>query len=72
MKLIDYLGHIISGDGVATDPTKIEAVRDWPRPENVTQLRSFFGLTGYYMRFVKGYGFICRPLHDLLNKGEFL
>lgn len=58
VRQIDYLGDIIHGDGVATDPTKIEAVRDWPRPRDVIQLRSFLGLAGYYRRFIKGYGFI--------------
>lgn len=68
---VEYLGHVISREGVSTHPKKIEAVRDWPRPTTVTQLRSFLGMIGYYRRFVKNYGIICRPLHDMLKKEGF-
>jgi len=64
---IEYLGHLISKEGVAIDPAKISIIQNWPPPKSVTQLRAFLGLTGYYRRFIQAYGIICRPLFNALK-----
>lgn len=71
MKELVYLGHIISADGVKVDPKKIKAIVDWPPPENLTHLKGFLGLCGFYRRFVKGYSQNTSPLTDLTKKGAF-
>jgi hypothetical protein len=68
-KKIHYLGHIISAAGIEVDPEKIEAIRGWPTPKNVTEVRSFMGLVGYYRRFIKGFSRIASPITSLQKKG---
>jgi hypothetical protein len=68
---IAYLGHVISGDGVATDDSKIKSIREWPTPTNLKELRGFLGLTGYYRKFIAHYVVLSQPLSNLLKKGYF-
>jgi hypothetical protein len=66
---IHYLGHIISEEGIVVDPKKIEAIRGWPTPRNVSRSRYFMGLVGYYMRFIEGFSRISHPITSLQKKG---
>ena len=68
---MEYLGHIVSHEGVKVDPNKIKAIKEWKFPTTIKQFHRFLGLTGYYHKFVKNYGRIVAPLTKLLNKHEF-
>ena len=65
---MEYLGHIISTQGVAPNPTKASAVVQWPVPRNSKDVQTFLGMTGYYACFVRNYADLTAPLSDLLKK----
>ena len=69
-KSTKFLGHIVSENGVETDPDKVQAVNDWPTPKNCKEVRSFLGLASYYRRFVQGFTDIAKPLHVLCEKNH--
>ena len=69
-KKVIFLGHLVSGDGIAPDPDKIRVVQEWPRPKNLTEARAFVGLASYYRNFVEGFAKVARPLHELTKKGR--
>lgn len=68
---IEYTGHFITREGVSTDLAKTLAIQNWPIPTTIKQLRGFIGLTGYYRRFIQGFGIISNPLTDLLKTDSF-
>jgi hypothetical protein len=70
---VEFLGHIVTSQGVCVDPHKISAVGEWPVPRCVRDVRSFVGLASYYRRFVKGFASLASPLSKLMStkiKGE--
>ena len=62
---MEYLGHVVSAEGLLPDPAKVQAVREWKVPENVTDIRSFLGLAGYYRRFIPQFAKIAGPPDQL-------
>jgi hypothetical protein len=68
---LEYLGHIVTSQGVKVDQGKINAMLNWPRPTNISELSGFLGLIGYYCKFVCTYDILAPPLTNLLRKGQF-
>jgi hypothetical protein len=67
---IHFLGHVVGQNGIRPDPEKIEKIKNFPEPKNVTQLRSALGLFSYYRKFIKDFSKIAKPLNSLLKKDE--
>ena len=64
---LEYLGHVVLSKGIETNPKKIAAIINLPRPKNVTQIRSFLGFCNYYRKFIRGYAQVAKPLYQLLT-----
>ena len=67
---VEYLGHLISKNGIAVDKKKVEAIQTWPTPSNVSEIHSFLGLASYYRKFVPNFSTIATPLTQLLHKDQ--
>ena len=67
-KKVEYMGHIVSAEGIAPDPRKVDAVRHFPQPDDHKRLRSFLGLASYYRRFIQDFSVVANPLFDLTPK----
>ncbi len=65
-----YLGHVVSDEGISCDPSKLEAVRNWDSPTNVTEVRNFVGLAGYYRKFIPDFSTVAYPLTQLTQKNR--
>ena len=65
---VTFLGHVVSRDGVATDPEKVEAIKSWPSPKNIKEVRAFLGTSSYYRKYQKNFASIAKPLHRLTEK----
>ena len=67
-KEIQYLGHVISSEGIAVDSEKIKAVMEWPVPKDVENIWSFMGITRYYRRFIEGFSKIAYSITSIQKK----
>jgi hypothetical protein len=70
LREVSFLGHVITGGGIAMDPGKVKDMLNWERPTTVSEIQSFQGLTGYYRRFIEGFSKIVKPLTSLLEKDK--
>ncbi|GKB24156.1 putative reverse transcriptase domain-containing protein [Tanacetum coccineum] len=70
LREVQFLGHVINGDGIHVDPSKIEAVKNWKAPRTPSEVRSFLGLAGYYRRFIENFSKIAKPLTVLTQKSR--
>ena len=70
VKKVPFLGHVLSEDGIAVDPSKVQEVMDWKAPTLVHEVRSFLGLAGYYRWFIPDFSKIAKPMTRLLQKDE--
>lgn len=67
---VSFLGHVVSADGISMEQDKVKAIRDWPAPTNITGVRSFLGLAGYYRKFVRNFSQIASAISELLHKNK--
>jgi hypothetical protein len=70
IRKVPFLGHVVSPDGIAVDPSKVKEVLDWKLPMSMSEVRSFLGLTGYYRKFIPNFSKVAKPITELLKRGN--
>ncbi|KAK1685186.1 hypothetical protein QYE76_046034 [Lolium multiflorum] len=65
---VEFLGHVITKEGIAVNPSKVQSVLEWKSPKNAKEIRGFLGMAGYYRRFIEGFSKIAGPMTKLLKK----
>jgi hypothetical protein len=70
LKEVSFLGHIITDGGIKVYPGKISEILNWKQPKDVSKIRSFLGLAGYYRRFIEAFSKLVKPLTSQLDKGK--
>ena len=68
VKKVGFLGHTLKPQGISPDPNKLEAIRNYPVPTKIKQVRGFLGLSGFYRRFISNYAHVAKPLYNLTKK----
>ena len=68
MDRVNFLGFVVSSKGLEVDVEKVKAIREWPTPTNISQVRSFHGLASFYRRFIKDFSSIAAPLNEIVKK----
>ena len=68
LREVGFLGHVISGEGIVVDPSKVQSVTEWLAPTSVSEIHSFLGLAGYCRRFIENFSKIAKPMTELLKK----
>ena len=71
LKEVGFLGHVISGEGISVDPSKVKSVTEWLAPTSVGQIQSFLGFAGYYRRFIENFSKIAKPMTEFLKDTKF-
>ena len=69
IRRVEFLGHVVSEEGIHVDPSKIKAIENWSAPKTPTEIHQFLGLAGYYRRFIQNFSRIAKPLTTLTQKG---
>ena len=72
IQAVEYLGHVITPDGLKPNPKQVSAIQHYPAPESVSQVRQFLGMTSYYRRFIDGFATMASPLHSLTKNATFI